>query len=116
MVLMRATIWHNPRCSKSRAVLELLRAQGIEPVMFNYLAHAPDPQTLRRVASECGGARALVRDGEAIYGELGLDEADDEALLEAMHAHPQLINRPVVITRRGARLCRPPETVMELLE
>ncbi|KAF1700682.1 arsenate reductase (glutaredoxin) [Pseudoxanthomonas suwonensis] len=114
--MQRATIWHNPRCSKSRAVLQILRERGIEPVMFNYLAHPPDRQSLRRVAESCGGVRVLVRSSEPVYADLGLDSADDEALLDAMIANPQLINRPVVITRRGARLCRPPEEVVALLD
>lgn len=113
--MQRATVWHNPHCSKSRAVLQILRERGIEPVMFNYLAHPPDRATLRRVADACGGARMLIRSTEPQYAELGLDLADEERLLEAMLEHPNLINRPVVITRQGARLCRPSERVLELL-
>ena len=111
------TIWHNPRCSNSRGALQLLRERGIEPVVVDYLASPPDRATLLRVAADSGlGLRGLVRDKEAPFAELGLAGAGDEALLEAMLAHPQLVNRPVVITPRGTRLCRPPETVLELLD
>lgn len=113
--MLRATMWHNPHCSKSRAVLQILRQRGIEPVLVNYLAHPPDRQTLRRVAAACGSARALVRESEPQFDQLGLQGADDERLLDAMLEHPNLINRPVVITRQGARLCRPSERVLELL-
>ncbi len=114
--MQRATMWHNPHCSKSRAVLQILRQRGIEPVLLNYLAHPPDRRTLRRVASACGGARVLVRQSEPQFDQLALETADEDQLLDAMLAHPNLINRPVVITRQGARLCRPSERVLELLE
>lgn len=113
---MQVTIWHNPRCSNSRGALQLLRGRGIEPAAVDYLARPPDRATLEKVAEACGGARDLVRSKEPLYAELGLAGADDAALLEAMLAHPVLINRPVVITPRGIRLCRPPETVLELLD
>ncbi|GAB3506030.1 arsenate reductase (glutaredoxin) [Pseudoxanthomonas daejeonensis] len=110
------TIWHNPRCSNSRAALQLLREHGIEPRVVDYLASPPDRATLLQVAADSGlGLRGLVRDKEAVFAELGLGAASDDALLDAMLAHPQLINRPVVISGRGVRLCRPPETVLELL-
>jgi len=113
---MEATIWHNPRCGNSRGALQLLREHGIEPRIVDYLAQPPDRATLLKVAVDGGtGLRGLVREKEAVYAELGLANADDEALLEAMLAHPILINRPVVITARGTRLCRPPETVLELI-
>ncbi|KAF1688097.1 arsenate reductase (glutaredoxin) [Pseudoxanthomonas broegbernensis] len=112
----QATIWHNPRCSNSRGALQLLREHGIEPRIVDYLARPPDRAALLRAAADSGvGLRGLVRDKEAIYRELDLDGADDAVLLDAMLAHPVLINRPVVITARGTRLCRPPETVLELL-
>lgn len=112
----RATIWHNPRCGNSRGALQLLREHGIEPEVVDYLAQPPDKATLLRVAADSGvGLRGLVRDKETLFAELGLAIADDAALLEAMLAHPVLINRPVVITARGTRLCRPPETVLELI-
>ena len=108
---MQVTIWHNPRCSNSRGALQLLREHGIEPQGVDYLAQPPDRATLLQVAADSG----LVRSKEAVFDQLGLAAADDDTLLEAMAAHPILINRPVVITARGTRLCRPPETVLELL-
>ena len=110
------TIWHNPACGTSRNVLGLIRNAGIEPRIVEYLQSPPDRATLLRVAADSGlGVRGLVRENEAAYAERGLAMADDETLLEAMLADPVLINRPVVITPHGTRLCRPPETVLELL-
>lgn len=111
------TIWHNPRCGNSRGALQLLRERGIEPVVVDYLANPPERATLLEVAADSGvGLRGLVREKEAVFAELGLADADDDTLLDAMLAHPILINRPVVITPRGTRLCRPPEKVLELLD
>ena len=107
----QVTIWHNPGCGNSRGALQLLREHGIEPQVVDYLAQPPDRATLLQVAADSG----LVRSKEAVFDQLGLAAADDDTLLEAMAAHPILINRPVVITARGTRLCRPPETVLELL-
>jgi len=116
MAALEVTIWHNPRCGNSRGTLQLLRERGIEPVIVDYLSSPPDRATLLRVADDSGvGLRGLVRTKEAAYAELGLADADDHALLDAMLAHPALINRPVVVAPRGTRLCRPPETVLELL-
>lgn len=110
------TIWHNPRCGTSRTVLGLVREAGIEPDVVEYLATPPDRATLLAVIAASGGsARDLVRAKEPVYAELGLDGADDATLVDAMVAHPVLINRPVVITAHGARLCRPADTVLELL-
>lgn len=112
----RTTIWHNPRCGNSRGALQLLREHGIEPEVVDYLAQPPDRASLRRVAADSGlGLRGLVRAKEPLFDALGLATADEEALLEAMLAHPLLINRPIVIAPRGTRLCRPPEVVLELL-
>ena len=111
MAVTTATIWHNPRCGNSRGALQLLREHGIEPQVVDYLAQPPDRATLLQVAADSG----LVRSKEAVFDQRGLAAADDDTLLEAMAAHPILINRPVVITARGTRLCRPPETVLELL-
>lgn len=111
------TIWHNPRCGNSRGALQLLRERGIEPVVVDYLANPPERATLLEVAADSGvGLRGLVREKEAVFAGLGLADADDDTLLDAMLAHPILINRPVVITTRGTRLCRPPEKVLELLD
>ncbi|WP_313217147.1 arsenate reductase (glutaredoxin) [Stenotrophomonas sp.] len=115
---MAVTIWHNPRCSNSRGALALIREAGIEPTIVDYLATPPDRTTLAAVIARMGIApRALLRSKEAAYTELGLDDPtlDDAALIEAMAAHPALINRPIVETPRGTRLCRPPETVRDLL-
>ena len=108
----QVTIWHNPRCGNSRGALQLLREHGIEPQVVDYLAQPPDRATLLQVAADSGlGLRGLVRSKHAVFDQLGLAAADDDTLLEAMAAHPILINRPVVITARGTRLCRPPEAV-----
>lgn len=115
---MAVTIWHNPRCSNSRGALQLLREHGIEPTVIDYLKDPPDRATLQALVAAMGlGARALLRDKEAAYAELGLADAalDDAALIEAMLQHPELINRPIVRTPRGVHLCRPPETVLALL-
>ncbi|MCS4280983.1 arsenate reductase (glutaredoxin) [Stenotrophomonas rhizophila] len=115
---MAVTIWHNPRCSNSRGALEILREHGIEPVVVEYLKTPPDRATLAGLITRMGIApRALLRSKEPAYGSLGLgdDALSDAALIEAMVAHPELINRPIVETPRGARLCRPPETVLAIL-
>ncbi len=112
------TIWHNARCSKSRRVLELIREAGFEPRIVDYLSDPPDRETLTSVLDAAGlTPRELMRPTEPTYAELGLDDPgiDDAALIEAMLREPLLINRPVVITSSGARLCRPPEKVLELL-
>lgn len=113
---MHVTIWHNPACSNSRGALKLIRDAGFEPVVIDYLDSPPDIATLRQVLAESGlSAHELVRSKEQSYAELGLADADEATLLAAMAEHPRLINRPVVRTARGTRLCRPPETVLELL-
>lgn len=112
------TIWHNPSCSNSRGALALLRERGIEPRVVHYLKDTPDRATLLATVQATGEpVRALLRDKEAICAELGLQDAGrtDDELVDAMLAHPVLINRPVVITPKGARLCRPPERVLDLL-
>lgn len=115
---MAVTIWHNPRCSNSRGALQILREHGIEPTVIAYLDTPPDEATLTALVAAMGtGARALLRTKEDAYATLGLADPtlDDTALIAAMHAHPSLINRPIVRTPRGVRLCRPPETVAEIL-
>lgn len=113
---MDVTIWHNPACSNSRGALKLIRDAGVEPVVIDYLGNPPDAATLRQVLAESRlHAQELVRSKEALFAELGLDGADDATLLAAMSEHPRLINRPVVRTAKGTRLCRPPETVLEIL-
>ncbi|KRG69188.1 arsenate reductase (glutaredoxin) [Pseudoxanthomonas dokdonensis] len=112
------TIYHNPSCSKSRQTLQLLREHGIEPCIIHYLQAPPSVPTLRALLAGMQlPARELLRSGEDEYRTLGLDDPqlDDDDLLDAMQRHPRLINRPIVVTSRGARLCRPPERVLELL-
>lgn len=110
------TIWHNPRCGTSRNTLALIRNAGIEPEIVEYLKTPPDRDTLLGVIQASGGSvHDLVRSKEAIYTELDLASADDARLIEAMLANPILINRPVVISALGTRLCRPSEEVLDIL-
>ncbi|HSG90019.1 MAG TPA: arsenate reductase (glutaredoxin) [Pseudomonadales bacterium] len=116
--MAQVEIWHNPRCSKSRATLELLQARlGDDDLrIVRYLETPPTRAQLVQVLSELGlTPGAFVRRGEALFAELGLDQADDDALLDAMVAHPLLIERPVVLTGSAARIGRPPERVLEIL-
>jgi arsenate reductase len=112
-----STLFHNPRCSKSREALELLRANGVEPRIRLYLEDAPSIAELRDLLGKLGiGARTLLRTGEQEYADLGLDDPtlDDASLLEAMHAHPRLIERPIYVAGSRAVVGRPPERVLEL--
>lgn len=111
-------IFHNPRCSKSRAALDLLRSHGVEPEIIEYLKTPPDLATLRAVITQLGiGPRDLLRTSEAEYRELGLDDTAllDEQLIRAMVEHPKLIERPIVLHAGKARVGRPPERVLEIL-
>ena len=115
---MKATIWHNNRCSNSRGALALLQEAGVDVEVINYLDNPPSPAQLRTLLDAMGmPARDLLRSKEAAYNELGLaSKLDDEAaLIEAMSQHPTLINRPIVRTAKGTALCRPPETVLSLI-
>ncbi len=115
---MKVTIFHNPRCSKSRQTLALLEERGIEPEVVRYLDAPPDMDTLRGLLRKLGlTARDLLRTGEEEYRalDLGRPDLDEEALLEAMAAHPRLIQRPIVVAGGKARLGRPPEAVLEIL-
>lgn len=110
--------YHNPRCSKSRQALELLRERGIEPTLIAYIDNAPDAETLRALLEKLGiTPRELMRTGESAYAELGLDDAslDHDALISAMVAHPILIERPIFEHGDRAVIGRPPERVLELL-
>jgi arsenate reductase len=111
-------LFHNPRCSKSRGALELLRERGIEPEILPYLERPPSVAELRDLVRRLGvPARTLLRTGEAEYDELGLADPalDDDALLTAMHAHPRLIERPIFVHGDRAVIGRPPERVLDLL-
>jgi arsenate reductase len=115
----KVTIWHNPRCSKSRAALQLLRDNGIEPEIVEYLRTPPDSATITKTLRLLGiTPRELMRRSESVYRELGLsDESlDDAALIEAMAENPVLIERPVAISGRRAVIGRPPERVLDLLD
>lgn len=114
---MTVTIWHNPRCSKSRQALGLLEEKGETPAVVEYLKTPPSADELRAVLKQLGlRPRELMRTKEAVYKELGLAAVtDDEALIAAMAANPVLIERPVVISGGKAALGRPPERVLDVL-
>lgn len=114
---MTVTIYHNPRCSKSRQTLSLLRDRGIEPDVVEYLKSPPDSQQLKRIIAMLGiTAHDLVRRGEAEYRELGLGpDNDEDEVIDAMARHPRLIQRPIVIAGDQARIGRPPELIEEIL-
>ena len=115
---MAVTIYHNPRCSKSRQTLKLLQDRGIEPRIVEYLKTPPDPTTLATILDKLGlEPRQLMRRKEAPYKSLGLDDEglSREALIEAMVANPILIERPIVLSGDRAALGRPPEQVLEIL-
>lgn len=113
---MTVTIYFNPKCGTARKTLELIRQHGIEPEIVEYLKTPLTRPQLEDLIKKLGiPVRDLVRTKESLYSELGLEQADDNALLDAMAAHPILMNRPVVITPKGARLCRPQELVLDLL-
>lgn len=113
---MTARILHNPKCSTSRKTLELLRENGIEPEIVLYLKNPPTRAELAEMIRDAGiDVRTAVRKREALYAELGLAEASDDALLDAMAEHPILIERPFVVTDKGTRLARPLDNVREIL-
>lgn len=112
----RVRLLHNARCSKSRAVLALIRGAGIEPELVDYLQHPPTRAALAALIAAAGLVpRDAIRSGEPAFTALALQVATDDALLDAMAAHPALIQRPFVVAPAGTRLCRPPERVLELL-
>jgi len=111
-----SVIYHNPRCTTSRKALELLRDNGIEPEVIQYLKTPPSRAELVKLIDDAGiDVRTAVRKRESLYAELNLDDADDDALLDAMVTHPILIERPFVVTPRGTRLARPLDSVREIL-
>ncbi|EOI9100947.1 arsenate reductase (glutaredoxin) [Cronobacter sakazakii] len=112
------TIYHNPACGTSRNTLGLIRNSGVEPTIILYLEKPPTRDALKTLISDMGiSVRALLRKNVEPYQALGLDDEKiaDEALLDAMLAHPILINRPIVVTPLGTRLCRPSEEVLAIL-
>jgi arsenate reductase (glutaredoxin) len=115
---MTITIYHNPACGTSRNTLAMIRQSGVEPRVIEYLKTPPSRQELQRLIRAMGSTpRALLREKGTPYKELGLDDPkwSDEELIGFMLAHPILINRPIVVTERGVRLCRPSEAVLEIL-
>jgi len=113
---MQVTIYHNPKCSNSRRCLEIVREEGFEPTIVEYLQHPPNAAALERLVAEMGvSVRDVIRTKEPVYAELNLADANDGALLKAVASHPILLNRPIVVTDKGAKLCRPPDLVRELL-
>jgi arsenate reductase len=115
---MKVTIYHNPACGTSRNVLGLIRDAGIEPAVIEYLKTPPSRAVLTDLIARMGvPVRDVLRQKGTPYNELGLGDESltDEALLDAMMAHPILINRPIVVTDSAVKLCRPSETVRELL-
>ena len=115
---MPVTIYHNPACGTSRNVLAMIRQSGEEPEIIEYLKTPPTREKLQElIAAMAIPVRDLLRRKGTPYDELGLDDPalSDAELLDAMMAHPILINRPIVVTEKGVKLCRPSETVLEIL-
>lgn len=110
-------ILHNPRCSKSRATLELLQANNIEPEIILYLEKTPSKTELTQIIKQLDiTPRELLRKGEDAYKELDLQNSTDDAIITAMVSHPKLIERPIVIHNNKAKIGRPPEQVLELFQ
>lgn len=113
---MSVTIYHNPRCSKSRATLELLRQNNIDTSVVHYLDTPPTADELRSILQALGlSAIELVRQKESVWAELGLASDDSEQIIRAMMQHPILIERPIVVAGDRAVIGRPPENVLELI-
>ncbi len=115
---MTVTIYHNPRCSKSRATLALLEEQGMTPKIVDYLKEPPSAAELKRILKKLGlKPRDIIRKGESVYAELGLKDKDlkDDELLALMVENPILIERPIVVSGEKAAIGRPPESVLKIL-
>jgi arsenate reductase len=115
---MSITIYHNPDCGTSRNTLAMIRNAGIEPEIVEYLKTPPDRETLKALIAKAGlTVRAALREKGTPYADLGLGDISlsDEQLLDAMQAHPILINRPFVVSPHGVRLCRPSELVLDIV-
>ena len=114
--MTKGVIYHNPRCSTSRKTLDLLRDNGVEPEVVQYLKTPPSRAELVKMINDAGiDVRTAVRKKEALYSEMNLAGASDEELLDAMIEHPILIERPFVVTPKGTRLARPIDAVREIL-
>ena len=116
---MTVTIYHNPACGTSRNTLAMIRASGVEPEVIEYVKTPPSRERLVALINAMGGdVRAVIREKGTPYAELGLANPNlsDDALIDAMLQHPILINRPIVITAKGVKLCRPSELVLAILE
>ena len=116
--MSQVTIYHNPRCSNSRGALQILRDRGIEPTVIEYASTPLTAPELAELFAHIGQPiRSLLRSKEEQYQALKLDDPalSDAELIAAVAAHPTLMNRPIVVTDKGAALCRPPETVLDLL-
>jgi arsenate reductase len=116
---MSVTIYHNPACGTSRNTLAMIRASGEEPEVIEYLKNPPSRARLvELIAAMDNGVRAVIREKGTPYAELGLDNLSlsDDALIDAMLQYPILINRPIVATKKGVKLCRPSELVLTILE
>ena len=115
---MDIVIYHNPACGTSRNTLALIRHVGIEPHVIEYLKTPPSRALVAQLVERMGGSvRDILREKGTPYAELGLDDAalSDDQLLDAIEAHPILMNRPIVVSPRGVKLCRPSEAVLDLL-
>ncbi|MBZ9654098.1 arsenate reductase (glutaredoxin) [Phyllobacterium lublinensis] len=116
---MTVTIYHNPACGTSRNVLEMIRQSGAEPEVINYLKTPPAREKLVELIAAMGGSvRDILRERGTPYAELNLGDSkwSDDQLIDFIVAHPILMNRPIVVTPKGTRLCRPSELVLELLD
>ncbi len=112
------TIYHNPNCGTSRKVLGILRDNGVEPAVIEYLKTPPSRAEMKHLLQQMGmSPREILRRKGSLFGELGLDDLakSDDALLDALQSHPVLMERPIVVTDRGAAVCRPAERVLTLL-
>ena len=115
---MSVTIYHNPQCGTSRNTLAMIRQSGVEPAVVEYLKTPPSRERIKELVAAMGvSVRGLLREKGTPYAELGLSDPklSDDALIDAMLAHPILINRPIVVTPKGVKLCRPSEAVLEIL-
>ena len=116
---MTVTIWHNPRCSKSRQTLELIKSKGVEPTIREYLKQPPSKAEIERLIEMVGGeVKELIRDGEPEFKSLGKKKAEltKADVTKAIAAHPVLLQRPIVVSGKRAAIGRPPEAVLPLLK